>query len=179
MSITRSMRRPGSSGRESGETRQRAPARPVFGSAATRVLLRRRFLAPARFRTSVGDMSIGPGRGCSSDVRGEAVRRDVFAAEPTEGLAGRDVDALHCITSIGDCRLDVKRERPLHPGRQLGRVAAQEPNSGNGFEPIDFEYRRSGDRSRPWSFAFSPYAPSSRAPSGLYCFCAFAAAFTR
>jgi hypothetical protein len=24
-----------------------------------------RFLAPARFRTSVGDMSIGPGRGCS------------------------------------------------------------------------------------------------------------------
>jgi hypothetical protein len=62
-----------------------------------------------------------------SDVRGEAIRRDVFAAEPTEGLAGRDVDALHCITSIGDCRLDVKRERPLHPGRQLGRAAAQEP----------------------------------------------------
>jgi hypothetical protein len=44
------------------------------------------------------------------DVRGEAVRRDLLAAEPAEGLAGRDVDALHCITSMGDCRLDVKRE---------------------------------------------------------------------
>ena len=42
------------------------------------------------------------------DVRGEAIRRDLLAAEPAEGLAGRDVDALHCTTSMGDCRLDVK-----------------------------------------------------------------------
>ncbi len=44
------------------------------------------------------------------DVRGEAVRRDLLAAEPAEGLAGRDVNALHCIASMSACRLDVKHE---------------------------------------------------------------------
>jgi hypothetical protein len=44
------------------------------------------------------------------DVRGEAVGRDLLAAEPAEGLAGRDVDALHSSTALFACRLRVKRE---------------------------------------------------------------------
>jgi hypothetical protein len=92
---------------------------------ATGVLLRRALFGACALSHECGEhVDWSRTRMLLGDVRGEAVRRDVFAAEPAEGLAGRDVDALHCITSMGDCRLDVKRECP---GRQLGRVATQEP----------------------------------------------------
>ena len=50
--------------RESGGRRRRAPARPVTRLPQRACYFDGRFLSPARFR-SVGDMSIGPGRGCS------------------------------------------------------------------------------------------------------------------
>jgi hypothetical protein len=44
------------------------------------------------------------------DVRGEAIGRHPLPAKPTEGLAGRDVDALHTNSMSGSLP-HVKRER--------------------------------------------------------------------
>ena len=76
----------------------------------TLVLLRRALFGARKLSQGWGHVDRSRTRVLLGDVRGEAVRRDLLAAEPAEGLAGRDVDALHCITSMGDCRLDVKRE---------------------------------------------------------------------
>jgi len=70
--------------------------------AATHVLLRRAlFGACALSHECGGHVDRSRTRMIFGDVRGEAVRRDLLAAEPAEGLARRDVDALHYITSVG------------------------------------------------------------------------------
>lgn len=86
------------------------------------------FLAPVRFR-SVGDMSVGPGRGCSLAMWVE--RRFVGICWPQNlqrALPGEMRMRCICITSMGDCRVDVKgaagHARPPHPqGRFAGTAS--------------------------------------------------------
>jgi hypothetical protein len=101
-----------------------APSQAGVSIAATHVLLRRALFDAGGLSQRWGHVDRSRTRMLLGDVRREAVRRDLLAAEPAEGLAGRDLDALHCITSMGDCRLDVKRESPW---RRLGAAATQGP----------------------------------------------------
>jgi hypothetical protein len=54
------------------------------------------------------------------DVRGEAIGRHPLPAKPTEGLAGRDVDALHTNSMSGSLP-HVKRERDADSSCVVGK----------------------------------------------------------
>ena len=93
------MQRSGLSGWESVGT-DGAPQPSRYLDAA-RALLRRAPFGARALSQRWGHVDRSRTRMLPGDVRGEAIRRDLLAAEPAEGLAGREVDALHCITSMG------------------------------------------------------------------------------
>jgi hypothetical protein len=78
-----------------------SPGQAGVSIAATRLLLRRALFGACALSHDGRHVDRSWTRMLLGDVRGEAVRRGLLAAEPAEGLAGRDVDALHDITSIG------------------------------------------------------------------------------
>src|SRR5262245_22930256 len=71
---------------------------------------RRGHVAPRRTRMLFGD------------VRGQTVGRDLLAAEPAEGLPGRDVHALHSAPACVGLWPYVKRERDMVGGTPWWRL---------------------------------------------------------